>query len=103
MPRADESRPVARMDRDEQAYWLAIDEAEELGLRLELWRQKTADPTVAWAAQAGWPQQIAAWRRWLLGDPDQLDEPPPATLQRAYGATPAEAAWRAIQQACDEG
>ena len=91
------------MPDPEAAYRHAVAEAEEVGLRLDAWQPSRAqDPDRPWVAVAQWSEERAAWQRWLAGDPDDdLCEPPEPREFWARGKTRAEAAWRAIERACD--
>lgn len=91
----------------DRSYRLALEEAEELSIDLEVWRSRYTfkeDKDRVWNAIASWPLEKEARRLWQLGDPDhEDDEPRPARELWGFGGTAGEAAWRALRKICDEG
>ena len=96
--------PLGSSAHAEYLYRLAVEEAEELSIDLDVWRtRERPGSSHAWCAAASWPREKEARRLWIAGHPDYLEEPPPALEHVGFGATAAEAAWTAVEKICDEG
>jgi hypothetical protein len=96
--------PYPYITENEKNFRLAVEEAKELGIDLELERTgEKPGSRHAWRAVTSWPNQKLKRQLWHLGDPDYLHEPPQAEYCFGFGETASEAAWSAIKKICDGG